>query len=68
MRTKTPEEGQRRTSVGFSLMNARFFSMGTFNDNNLILFSFFWLNILTMLIFKKIDRIAGTPSPAAGTG
>jgi len=33
MRTKTPEEGQRRTSVGFSLMNARFFSMGTFNDN-----------------------------------
>jgi len=33
MRTKTPKEGQRQTSVGFSLMNLRAFSSGTFNNN-----------------------------------
>lgn len=33
MRTKTPRERKRQTSLGLSLMNARAFSMGTFNGN-----------------------------------
>lgn len=33
MRTKSPQNGQRQSSVGFSLMNLRMFSMGSFNDN-----------------------------------
>jgi outer membrane cobalamin receptor len=31
LKTKTPEDGKRQTSLGFSLMNLRAFSMGTFN-------------------------------------
>lgn len=33
MRSKTPSAGQRQTSLGFSLMNMRAFSMGTFARN-----------------------------------
>jgi len=33
MKTKTPKEDQRQTSLGFSLMNMRLFSMGAFHDN-----------------------------------
>jgi len=34
MTTKRAKEGQRQTSLGLSLMNARAFSMGSFNSDN----------------------------------
>lgn len=33
MKTKNPNEGERKTSIGFSLMNAGLFSMGTFDKH-----------------------------------
>jgi len=33
MKTKTPGEGEYQSSVGFSIMSARLFSMGTFEGN-----------------------------------
>jgi len=33
LKTQIPREGQRQSSLGFSLMNMRLFSMGTFNKN-----------------------------------